>query len=87
MSGARPARALPGDDEARALGVALLRAAERGQRVPCDGLDASTVRPSTCTACPLAVRAACGDYGRASRSSGTFGGVWLGGRSRSRSQR
>lgn len=69
-----------GDDEARALGVALSRAADRGERVPCDGLDASTVRPSTCRACPLAVRAACGDYGRAVGGVGTFGGVRLGGR-------
>lgn len=66
-----------GNDEARALGVALLRAAEQGQRVPCDGLDPSTVRPSTCTACPLAVRKACGDYGHASSLAGTFGGVRL----------
>lgn len=64
-----------GNDEARALGVALLRATERGERVPCDGLDPSTVRPSTCSACPRAVREACGDYGRASGLVGTFGGV------------
>lgn len=66
-----------GNDEARALGVALLRAAEGGQRVPCDGLDPATVRPSTCAACPFAVREACGDYGRAAGIVGTFGGVRL----------
>jgi hypothetical protein len=67
-----------GNSEARTLGVALLRATERGERVPCDGLDPSTVRPSTCAACPLGVREACGDYGRTSGLVGTFGGVWLG---------
>lgn len=67
-----------GNDEARTLGVALLRVAERGQRVPCDGLDPSTVHPSTCEACPLAVRIACSDYGRASGSRGTFGGERIG---------
>ncbi|GAA1147670.1 hypothetical protein F6W69_11630 [Microbacterium oxydans] len=66
-----------GNDEARTLGIALLRATERGERVPCDGLDPATVRPSTCAACPLAVREACGDYGRVSGLVGTFGGVRL----------
>lgn len=76
---ARPSgTAYRGDPEARALGHALAIAAERGQHVPCNGLDPSTVRPSTCAACPLAVRDACGDYGRASGMRGTFGGVWLG---------
>ncbi|KKX98959.1 hypothetical protein [Microbacterium sp. Ag1] len=69
-----------GNDEARTLGVALLRATERGERVPCEGLDPATVRSSTCAACPLAVREACGNYGRASGLAGTFGGVRLRGR-------
>lgn len=69
-----------GNDEARALGVALRDAAANGDRVPCDGLDAATVRPSTCAACPLAVREACGDYGRAIGGVGTFGGVRMSGR-------
>ena len=68
-----------GNDEARALGIALRDAEARGQRVPCAGLDAATVRPSTCRACPLAVREACGDYGRAIRGVGTFGGVRMSG--------
>lgn len=69
-----------GNDEARTLGIALLRATERGERVPCEGLDHATVPPSTCAACPFAVRDACGDYGRASGLIGTFGGVRLRGR-------
>jgi hypothetical protein len=67
-----------GDDEARALSRALFVAAERGERVPCDGIDPATIRPSTCAACPIAVRGACGDYGRAAGIPGTFGGVWFG---------
>jgi len=72
--------ALRGKNEARALGVAPRDAAQKGDRVPCDGLDAATVRPSTCTACPLAGRKACGAYGRAIHGVGTLGGVRMTGR-------
>jgi hypothetical protein len=64
-----------GNEEARMLGFALRDAADGGHRVPCDGLDAVTVRPSACTARPLAEREARGYYGRASGSIGAFGGV------------
>lgn len=73
-----PRTTYPGNDEARALGLALRAATDRGQRVPCDGLDPASIRPRMCAACPVTVRAACGDYGRASRGVGTFGGIRLG---------
>lgn len=64
----------PADVEARALGRELAAAADRGQRVPCRGMEPDDVAASTCTTCPLSVRTACGDYGRAANAVGPFGG-------------
>ena len=71
MTGQRPPGSVyPGNEEARALSAAL-RAS--GGWTPCEGQEPSQIDPALCSGCP--VRAACGDYGRAARLSGTFGGV------------
>jgi hypothetical protein len=61
-----------GNDEARALSAAL---SASGGWTPCNGLDPERIDPVLCASCP--VRTECGDYGRAVRGSGTFGGARL----------
>ena len=65
-----------GQAEARALSAALKAA---GGWTPCEGVDPLRIDPAICAGCP--VRPECGDYGRAVRGVGVYGGVYRHGRS------